>query len=225
MYIFISEQIRTNIAAGVTLVLDRYYYSGCVYSAAKRAPGLDLAWARAPEAGLPRPDACVFLDVPAAAAQRRAGFGAERYETHELQRRVRALFFELARAEGDYARGGGDDGDSAVVKGGDDAAAGGGNGGGGGGDGPVVGGGDAAASRGGGGGGGVGGGGDGGGGDGGRFVVLDAARAPDVLAREVLALVLRQRQRLRAGELPAALQTVERVAGGGCGGGSDVGVC
>src|SRR5688500_2397654 len=56
-------EIRADIASGTTIVLDRYYYSGCVYSAAKNNPSLSLEWARHPEEGLPRPDICVFLDI------------------------------------------------------------------------------------------------------------------------------------------------------------------
>lgn len=84
-----------DLAAGTTLVLDRYYYSGIVYSAAKGRGDLSLEWARAPEVGLPRPDLCLFLDVNPEAAGARAGFGDERYECGEMQVRVRELFYRL----------------------------------------------------------------------------------------------------------------------------------
>ncbi|KAI9828376.1 MAG: Thymidylate kinase [Thelocarpon impressellum] len=90
-----AAQIKADIAAGLTVVIDRYYYSGCVYSAAKDVPGLDLRWARWPEVGLPRPDLCLFLDISADAAARRSGFGGERYENVSMQARVRELFQEL----------------------------------------------------------------------------------------------------------------------------------
>lgn len=66
-----------------------------VYSAAKRNPALPLAWARAPEVGLPRPDLVVFLDLTGDAARARGGWGEERYERREVQERVRALFWGL----------------------------------------------------------------------------------------------------------------------------------
>lgn len=66
-----------------------------VYSAAKGLASLSLAWARKPDEGLPRPDACVFLSVAPEVAQARGGFGAERYEDVEMQERVRALFEEV----------------------------------------------------------------------------------------------------------------------------------
>lgn len=70
-----------------------------VYSAAKGNPSLGLGWARAPEAGLPRPDAVVFLDLDEEKARERGGFGEERYETAEMQRRVRGLFWGLKNGE------------------------------------------------------------------------------------------------------------------------------
>lgn len=72
-----------------------------VYSAAKGNPALGLPWARAPEVGLPRPDAVVFLDLDEEAARKRGGFGEERYETAEMQRRVRGLFWGLKKGEVD----------------------------------------------------------------------------------------------------------------------------
>ena len=87
--------IRQAIESGTTVVIDRYYYSGIVYSAAKGKPSLSMLWARQPDIGLPRPDAVVFLDISPEKAQERGGFGEEKYETKEMQRRVRALFSEL----------------------------------------------------------------------------------------------------------------------------------
>ena len=77
---------------GVTLVVDRYSYSGVAFTAAKEVPGLDLEWCKAPERGLLRPDAVLYLDMPVDAAKTRGGFGEERYETSELQERVRTHF-------------------------------------------------------------------------------------------------------------------------------------
>ena len=77
------------------MVIDRYYYSGIVYSAAKDKADLSLKWARDPEIGLPRPDMCLFLDIAPDAAAKRGGFGSEKYETSAIQKRVRELFYEL----------------------------------------------------------------------------------------------------------------------------------
>ena len=77
------------------MIIDRYYYSGCVYSAAKNNPSLSLSWCRHPEEGLPRPDLCLFLDISADDAAKRGGWGEERYEKQELQDRVRQLFAQI----------------------------------------------------------------------------------------------------------------------------------
>lgn len=90
-----APQIIEYIDNGITVVIDRYYYSGAVYSAAKNNPNLTLDWAIQPEIGLPKPDLCIFLDVSPTDAAARGGFGSERYETSEMQKRVRNLFQEL----------------------------------------------------------------------------------------------------------------------------------
>lgn len=90
-----AQHIEDLIKAGTTVVIDRYYYSGCVYSAAKQNPSLSLTWCRRPEVGLPRPDVCIFLNVSAETAAKRGGFGTERYEKQEMQDRVRELFAEM----------------------------------------------------------------------------------------------------------------------------------
>ncbi|KAF2245949.1 thymidylate kinase [Trematosphaeria pertusa] len=87
-----AASIQADISAGTTVIIDRYYYSGCVYSAAKHNPTLSLAWARHPEVGLPRPDACIFLDISAEDAAKRGGYGTEKYEKQEMQDGVRELF-------------------------------------------------------------------------------------------------------------------------------------
>ncbi|KAF1991142.1 thymidylate kinase [Aulographum hederae CBS 113979] len=94
----LAASIRADIEAGTTVIVDRYYYSGCVYSAAKNNPSLSLAWSRHPEVGLPRPDLCLFLDISAAKAAERGGYGEERYENKQMQDRVRELFGELQAA-------------------------------------------------------------------------------------------------------------------------------
>ncbi|KAF1996475.1 P-loop containing nucleoside triphosphate hydrolase protein, partial [Amniculicola lignicola CBS 123094] len=70
--------ILSDIEAGTTLVIDRYYYSGMIYSAAKSNPTLSLPWARHPDVGLPRPDLVLFLDISAEEAAKRGGYGEEK---------------------------------------------------------------------------------------------------------------------------------------------------
>jgi dTMP kinase len=90
-----SDKIRSSIASGTTLVIDRYSYSGAVYSAAKLNPQLDLEWAWAPDIGLPLPDMVVFLTISPDKARERGGYGEERYETVKMQEQVREKFQEL----------------------------------------------------------------------------------------------------------------------------------
>ncbi|KUI62419.1 Thymidylate kinase [Cytospora mali] len=90
-----APTITSLLSQGTTIICDRYYYSGMVYSAAKNNPSLTLPWARSPELGLPRPDLVVFLDLNEEKAKERGGFGEERYETGEMQGRVRSLFWGL----------------------------------------------------------------------------------------------------------------------------------
>jgi dTMP kinase len=92
-----SSKIKLAIACGTDVVIDRYYYSGVVYSAAKDIPGLTLEWASWPEIGLPRCDICLFLSVSVEEAEKRGGFGSEKYELKEMQNRVRVLFEELVK--------------------------------------------------------------------------------------------------------------------------------
>lgn len=61
---------------GVTLIVDRYSFSGVAFSAAK---GLDFDWCKAPEKGLLKPDLVLFLQLSTAAIEKRGGFGDERY--------------------------------------------------------------------------------------------------------------------------------------------------
>jgi dTMP kinase len=87
--------ILQSIDDGVTVIIDRYSFSGAVYSAAKDNPDLSLEWAWYPEIGLPKPDLVYFLDISSAAAAERGGYGEERYETEKMQKRVRSLFTDL----------------------------------------------------------------------------------------------------------------------------------
>ncbi|KAK4513658.1 Ubiquitin- modifier 1 [Mucor velutinosus] len=84
----LSEKLNN----GITLVVDRYAFSGVAFSSAK---GLDLEWCRNPDIGLLRPDIVLFLDLTIDEAEKRGGFGQERYEKRELQIKVRDEFAKL----------------------------------------------------------------------------------------------------------------------------------
>ncbi|KAH8880555.1 thymidylate kinase [Thozetella sp. PMI_491] len=110
-----AKNIASLLHSGTSVICDRYYHSGIVYSAAKQNPTLSLAWARAPEIGLPRPDLVLFLDLDEAQAKLRGGWGGEVYEKAEMQRRVRELFWGLSM--GKIGTGPAEEGPGAVAVG------------------------------------------------------------------------------------------------------------
>ena len=85
------RKLEEALNSGTTVVLDRYAYSGVAYTVAKGVPGLDLEWCKAPDKGLPAPDALIFLDVTEQQAAARGGYGSETYENVVFQRSVRSL--------------------------------------------------------------------------------------------------------------------------------------
>lgn len=95
-----AAQIRRDIETGITVIVDRYSYSGAVYSAAKENKELQLDWAWQPEVGLPRPDIWFFLNISTEVAAARGGYGTERYETVNLQQKVGKLFLSLSELTG-----------------------------------------------------------------------------------------------------------------------------
>ncbi|EGE04682.1 thymidylate kinase [Trichophyton equinum CBS 127.97] len=95
-----AAQIRRDIESGITVIVDRYSYSGAVYSAAKENKELQLDWAWRPEVGLPRPDIWFFLNISTEVAAARGGYGTERYETVNLQKKVGKLFLSLTGLKG-----------------------------------------------------------------------------------------------------------------------------
>ncbi|KAF8929602.1 thymidylate kinase-domain-containing protein [Dissophora ornata] len=90
------QSMKRKLQAGTHLVVDRYAYSGVAFSTAK---GLDLTWCKNPDRGLVRPDLTFFLDLPTSEAEKRGGFGEERYEKRELQEKVREVFLQLKSQE------------------------------------------------------------------------------------------------------------------------------
>ncbi|KAH9998571.1 thymidylate kinase-domain-containing protein [Xylariaceae sp. FL0662B] len=94
-----EKKIKAALSAGHTIICDRFYHSGIVYSAAKNNKALSLSWAKAPEVGLPRPDVVLFLDLEEPVARARGGWGGEVYEKGEMQRRVRDLFWGLSMGD------------------------------------------------------------------------------------------------------------------------------
>ncbi|XP_063699409.1 uncharacterized protein LOC134830003 [Culicoides brevitarsis] len=88
----VKELMENRLLNGTTLIVDRYSFSGVAFTAAK---GLDIEWCKAPEIGLMKPDLVVYMTLPLKEIVSRGGFGKERYEIPEFQRRVGATFKKL----------------------------------------------------------------------------------------------------------------------------------
>ncbi|PUZ73144.1 hypothetical protein GQ55_2G451100 [Panicum hallii var. hallii] len=84
--------MESKLLGGTTLIVDRYSYSGVAFSAAK---GLDIEWCKAPDVGLIAPDLVIYLDVQPEKAAERGGYGGERYEKIEFQKRVAEHYHSL----------------------------------------------------------------------------------------------------------------------------------
>ncbi|TDH68778.1 hypothetical protein CCR75_000489 [Bremia lactucae] len=90
-----ASKIESILTSGQHIIMDRYSFSGVAFSAAKS--GLSLDWCWAPEVGLPKPDAVIFLDLSVKLASRRTDFGEERYETTGFQEKVYRNFHYIMR--------------------------------------------------------------------------------------------------------------------------------
>ncbi|XP_075386460.1 thymidylate kinase isoform X3 [Tenrec ecaudatus] len=100
--------IKDKLDQGITLIVDRYAFSGVAFTAAKELPYLasfhnrwlhpqsfSLDWCKQPDVGLPRPDLVLFLQLQLAEAMQRGGFGQERYEDRAFQERALGCFQQL----------------------------------------------------------------------------------------------------------------------------------
>ncbi|KAG2462897.1 thymidylate kinase isoform X1 [Polypterus senegalus] len=85
--------IRRKLEQGVTLIVDRYAFSGVAFTSAK--PGFSLEWCKSSDIGLPKPDLVFFLQLNPFSAAQRGEFGAERYETSDFQTAVQQRFDHL----------------------------------------------------------------------------------------------------------------------------------
>ena len=93
-----AAEIVEQLESGMTVVCDRYAYSGAAYSMAK---GLPASWCKNCDAGLPEPDAVFFLDLAVDTAleriEKRAGT-RERFEKKTTLELVRNAYRELKPA-------------------------------------------------------------------------------------------------------------------------------
>ncbi|XP_036245080.1 thymidylate kinase isoform X2 [Molothrus ater] len=85
--------MKEKLQQGITVVVDRYAFSGVAFTSAKGNFGLD--WCKQPDVGLPKPDLILFLQLNPEAAAERGNFGQERYETSSFQKKVLQCFYSL----------------------------------------------------------------------------------------------------------------------------------
>ncbi|CAD7686666.1 unnamed protein product [Nyctereutes procyonoides] len=85
--------IKKKLSQGITLIVDRYAFSGVAFTSAKEDFSLD--WCKQPDVGLPKPDLVVFLQLHLAEAATRGEFGRERYEDGKFQERALRRFHQL----------------------------------------------------------------------------------------------------------------------------------
>eukprot|EP01128_Nolandella_sp_AFSM9_P003927 TRINITY_DN1728_c0_g2_i1.p1 TRINITY_DN1728_c0_g2~~TRINITY_DN1728_c0_g2_i1.p1 ORF type:complete len:641 (-),score=114.12 TRINITY_DN1728_c0_g2_i1:124-2046(-) len=91
----LKDRILKNLAQGVTVICDRYAFSGVAFSSCKEKEGLDLEWCKNPDRGLPVPDLVLFLDLSVEEASKRGKYGEERYERKDMQTKVHQQFHKL----------------------------------------------------------------------------------------------------------------------------------
>ncbi|KAG8960332.1 Thymidylate kinase [Tulasnella sp. 419] len=95
-----ASSIIKDLESGVTLICDRYAFSGLSFTFSKNKPGLTYEWCLSPDIGLPSPDIVLFLDISPEKAKLRGGYGEERYEKEEMQKRVRDAFKRIGEEYG-----------------------------------------------------------------------------------------------------------------------------
>ncbi|POI30693.1 hypothetical protein CIB84_005554, partial [Bambusicola thoracicus] len=115
--------MKEKLHQGITLVVDRYAFSGVAFTSAKEVNGESallslvlipfffhfslgflclgqnfcLEWCKQPDAGLPKPDLILFLQLSPEEAAARGNFGRERYENGPFQEKVLQSFHHLMK--------------------------------------------------------------------------------------------------------------------------------
>lgn len=84
-----SNYIINLLNSGTNVILDRYIYSGIVYSVAK---GLNIEWCKSCDIGLPEPDIVIYIDCSIKTITERADYGEERYEKTQFLEKVKKMY-------------------------------------------------------------------------------------------------------------------------------------
>ncbi|TPP45928.1 Thymidylate kinase/adenylate kinase [Fasciola gigantica] len=92
-----DTELRAALSNGCSVVADRYTYSGIAYTAAKVNPTPDWHWCCQMEKGLLEPDIVICLTPDNIEdLHDRSGYGEERYETDDFQKRVLKNYLRLS---------------------------------------------------------------------------------------------------------------------------------
>lgn len=92
----LAKLLEEKLLSGKSIVMDRYIYSGIAYSLAKKGAEMDsYDWLYGPDKGLPKPDLTLFLTISLEELSSRKGYGEERYEQVEFQKKVKACFLSI----------------------------------------------------------------------------------------------------------------------------------
>ncbi|VDM98814.1 unnamed protein product [Thelazia callipaeda] len=93
--------MKEKLLQGIHLVVDRYIYSGIAYTLAKEDESVTMEWAKMADIGELRPDCVIYLNLPLEEAQKRDGFGHERFDFNEFQKKVNNVMVKLAAEDED----------------------------------------------------------------------------------------------------------------------------
>lgn len=94
-FLHLESEVRPTLAAGKTVVCDRYMYASFAYQGAQ---GVDPKWLREVNQFAEKPDIALYLDVPAEMGLSRIRRKKSVMENLELQRRVRGEYLRLVQA-------------------------------------------------------------------------------------------------------------------------------
>ncbi|KAH8861536.1 Thymidylate kinase [Schistosoma japonicum] len=93
-----QSEIRNAISNGISVVADRYIYSGIAYTAAKLPPTPNWEWCCEMEKGLLEADLVICLTPENLdELNSRNGYGNERYEKDDFQKRVLENYVRLSK--------------------------------------------------------------------------------------------------------------------------------
>lgn len=87
-----SKKIEKLIDEGYVVILDRYFYSGMVYSLSQELPE---DFCTVPDKDLLQPDIIIFMDIEPELAAKRKGYGEEVLEKLDLQIKISENYNKL----------------------------------------------------------------------------------------------------------------------------------